>query len=458
MAARTDSLVSSMADRRRGMAVSGELTARAALLGHPTSVFGVFLGSFLRQYGWEVCGLCWEEVSPEVSDDVPFPVANTRALAATLPRLARGALAVGADALDAVTRRVGRLGRSKRALVESTGLQPPAVSYALLSSLAMARWIRRHRPRFVFALEAYPHGLAAALSTHTTRIVMPWGGDIFQYAEASPVIRGILRFSLRRAHLICPGAESVVAGICERYRLPSHRVRAMPWGVDRSVFRPANDETRKALREKYGLPRDASVVLNVRRFAPHWGCHEAMDALIALARRRSDCRCVVLAGGGGVNARLSADARERVKAQGLSQQFLFLPDAVPIRDCADLMALSDVFISLHRDRDMRSWSIVQAAACGAVPVLTDQVEYRLMERDGFRALFVEAADSNAVVDAIEAYLDSGDLRAHSRAANLSYVAEHEDLEIRMGKLMEAIVDAIKRREASLQGGAKRSSS
>ena len=430
------------------MKVSEPLSGRAAILGHPTSVFGLFLGSFLRERRWDVSALCWEAADFFVSEDFPLRVVNTRVPVAPLTRFARAAFVAGVDGTDAAARQIARFRNRPQGVVPGAALQPPSVSYALLSSLAMAKWVRRCRPRFVFALEAYPHGLAAALSKDTTRIVMPWGGDIYQYAEASPLIRLILRYSLRRAHLVCPAAESAVAILRERYRLPSQRICAAPWGVDRSVFHPVDDRRRGELRDRYGLPRDAAVVLNVRRFAPHWGCHEAMEALVALARSRSDCRCVLLGGGGEAYAHLSTEAQRRVKEQGLSQQFLFLPEVVTLQECADLMALSDVFISLHRDRDMRSWSIVQAAACGAVPVLTDQEEYRLMERDGFRASFVAAADAESVVRAIETYLDDDALRAQARAANVSYVAQHEDLEIRMGRLLEAIGAAIRQREAT----------
>gem|GEM_PF-4137890 len=114
--------------------------------------------------------------------------------------------------------------------------------------------------------------------------------------------------------------------------------------------------------------------------------------------------------------------------------------------------MADVFLSLHRDRDMRSWSIVQAAACGAAPVLSDQAEYRCMEEEGFRALFVDPSDTWATVRAVVRYAEDANLRARIRALNLRYVATREDVRVRMRALQEAVLEAVERREMGRRTG------
>ena len=125
-------------------------------------------------------------------------------------------------------------------------------------------------------------------------------------------------------------------------------------------------------------------------------------------------------------------------ADGLGGRFTLFDGDTPFDECVDLMAAADVFVSLMRVPDMRSFSILQAASAGGIPVLSDQSEYREMERDGFRALFVDPVDTEAVVAALRESSGKPWLAEEIRAANERYIGKHEDHEVQMARLREAI--------------------
>lgn len=102
------------------------------------------------------------------------------------------------------------------------------------------------------------------------------------------------------------------------------------------------------------------------------------------------------------------------------------------------MAASDVFVSLMGLGDMRSASVLQAACAGAVPVLAEHAEYRELEKLGFRAQFVDPNRPAAVAGAVRLYLENGELVKVTRAANQRYIAQCEDFDTQMGRLLEAI--------------------
>jgi hypothetical protein len=103
-----------------------------------------------------------------------------------------------------------------------------------------------------------------------------------------------------------------------------------------------------------------------------------------------------------------------------------------------LFSVADVFLSVIRTNDMRSLSILEGAAVGATPVLSDVAEYREMERLGFRALFIERLDAEAVAFAVRRAIHDPGLRAEIAAANRQYLDEHEDGERNMLRLLDLI--------------------
>lgn len=371
---------------------------------------------------------------PPGCEALPYEVANVRGPTKGLERVR---LAIAVKILD----RSEKLIRSASGLIPPRGrqgqetlIQPPPFSYAVLSSFAMARWVRKHRPDVAFVLEAYPHGLAAALAPDARRVVMPWGADIYQYAEASPLIRWVLGWSLRRAHLVCPAAVTAVPYLQQAFGVDRKRVVAIPWGVDRRLFFSRSRRERQQIRERYQLFGEDVLVLNVRRFAPHWGCREALEVCLRVAGQRGDCRFLFFGGG---KDELVEQAKRRVKQAGFGDRFIFFPQ-LSLEECAEVMAISDVFLSLHRSGDMRSWSIVQAAACGAVPILSDQAEYREMMRDGFSACLVNPDDVEAVAGEINYLIDNVKKREAMRAKNAAYISYYEDSEKQMKKMITEI--------------------
>jgi hypothetical protein len=87
---------------------------------------------------------------------------------------------------------------------------------------------------------------------------------------------------------------------------------------------------------------------------------------------------------------------------------------------------------------MRSASVLQAACAGAVPVLAEHPEYRELEELGFRAQFVNPDRPAEVARAVRLYLEDGELLGMTRDANQLYIAEYEDLDTQMQRLLDAI--------------------
>jgi glycosyltransferase involved in cell wall biosynthesis len=165
--------------------------------------------------------------------------------------------------------------------------------------------------------------------------------------------------------------------------------------------------------------------MNVRRFFPAWGSDVAFQAFVGFAREQPNAHFVLL-GGAGTEA-LVAAARETLLREGLASRFTLFDGDLPPAECAALMSIADICVSLMREIDMRPLaSILEAACAGGAPVIGDQPEYRAMERLGFSALFVEPGDPDSALAAIRQYADDPSLRQRAVENNARYLRDHED--------------------------------
>lgn len=181
--------------------------------------------------------------------------------------------------------------------------------------------------------------------------------------------------------------------------------------------------------------------MSVRRFLPIWGSTAILEALLLLAEQLPRVSFVLLGGNG--SERYVDEARRRVAQTPQANRFVFFDGDVPLAECARLMAASDVFLSLMGAGDMRSSSVLQAASCGAVPVLGEHPEYRGLCKLGFKAQFVDPGRPTEAAHAIRLYLEQAATLAETRDANRRYIEEHEDSDTQMQRLLDVIGDACK---------------
>lgn len=312
----------------------------------------------------------------------------------------------------------------------------PPLGPILADAVSIGLAVRKLKPKFVFGQDVLLSGPAVAACTGTTRILMPFGGDIFHYSEISRSIKRLVGLSLRRADLVVPSASSSADRLRNDFHVPPSKVWPIGWGVDAKLFRPRPEEERRALRARYGIAEDALVVINLRRMQPLWGSDVIADAFLQLASTRPDFHGIVMSGLG--DAAHVHELRARFESAGLSGRGTFFDQDVPLAEYADLLALSDLGVSAMRVVDMRSWSILQAAASGVVPLLVDQPEYQAMTSDGLQAVFFRDVDAGQIVDAVNRSAADDQLRL-VRERNRDFIVQKESFDTQMDKLVGRVV-------------------
>lgn len=204
------------------------------------------------------------------------------------------------------------------------------------------------------------------------RLARPYG-VILHGAEVTvpgrvPGPRHALARVLRGAELVV-AAGGYPADEGERAARRGLPVVVVPPGVDVDRFTPASPRSRAEVRDRHGVPRDATLVVSVSRLVPRKGMDVLIRAAARLAPVHPDLQ-VLIGGGGRDDARL----RRLVDETGAPVRLL---GRVDDDDLPGLYGAADVFAMDCRNRwlglEQEGFGIVflEAAACGIPQIAGD---------------------------------------------------------------------------------------
>jgi phosphatidylinositol alpha-1,6-mannosyltransferase len=251
-----------------------------------------------------------------------------------------------------------------------------------------------------------------------------------------PGSKQTLAYTLNRArHIVAAGGyPAAEADAAAGRELP---VTVVPCGVDPDRFQPVDDSTRRATRERFGLPADAELIVGISRLVPRKGFDTAIRAVARLSRVRP-----------GVHLAIAGDGRDAERLRRLAKELdapvTFL-GRVPNDDLPLVYASADIFTMLCRNRwgglEQEGFGIVflEAASCG-VPQVAGRsggaAEAVAHGETGF--VIDDPQDTQAVADAFAEILDDGTLRASMSERSRRRVEEEFAYDVLSRRLGESL--------------------
>lgn len=175
-------------------------------------------------------------------------------------------------------------------------------------------------------------------------------------------IRGMMTFNGRlatRAVALGPYLRDIAAGYSERTDI------GLYYGVDTSLFTPADADERRRLRVKRNLPADAFLIFFSSRIS-HEKDPETVLQATAIARERG-LNAVVLNLGGGYQEFVAL--AERLRLAGAGEWVIGRPAAHPMIDVADYFRATDVIAQASHAEGL-GLSTLEALACDTPVVAT----------------------------------------------------------------------------------------
>ena len=229
-----------------------------------------------------------------------------------------------------------------------------------------------------------------------------------------PGPRQALARVLRGAKVVV-AAGGYPAAEAERAAAMALPVIEVPPGVDTERFVPLDGDQRRAARETFSLPKDATVVVSVSRLVPRKGMDILIRAAARLAHDHPDLLVVI--GGGGRDRqrldRLVAETGAPVRLLGRVDD----DDLPALYGCADVFAMDCRNRWFGLEQEGFGIVFLEAAACAVAQIAGDSGGAAEAVVDGETGLVVaEPRSVQGLAAALRRLLDHPDQRRAMGAA------------------------------------------
>ncbi len=278
---------------------------------------------------------------------------------------------------------------------------------------ALSRALATFAPDLVDAHFVPNYGLLGALSGRHPLAVSAWGSDLLTVRPRDSLRRARARFVLERADLVLVDSGNLGAAARE-LGAPKERLHVIPWGVDRARFRPA-------------ARREPGLIVSARMHERVYDLPTLIAGVKPVLERSPDAR-LVLAGDGSLRPAL-----ERLAARTLPASRYEFAGRLDPAELAALLGRAEIYLSSSLS-DSTSVSLLEAMACGAVPVVSDIDGNREWVGEGDGARLFAPADPSGLARALEEALGEPAWRESARARNQRVIAERGDWGVNLGRI------------------------
>ncbi len=262
-----------------------------------------------------------------------------------------------------------------------------------------------------------------------------------QYLHYAPLVPRRMSRGLTRAHVatfarsvdqvLVPGRA--MAEMLRDYGFAGQTLQ-MPNPVNLADFQAADTpEIRRAVRERYGVPQAAPLVISLGRLAAEKNLEMMLRAFELAHARRPETRLLVV-GDGPVRSALEARKPPGTVFTG----------AVPYAEVPPLLAAADVFVTASTS-EVLPMSMIEALAAGTPlvaarsPAAEDLIQLHAAGSNGV----ISEASEDGLAESLLTALDSRSLPGRQAAARTS--AQQYDLRVRAAELARVYEDLLSKR-------------
>lgn len=289
--------------------------------------------------------------------------------------------------------------------------------------------IDKVKPDILHLHTAFYPAYLGLFANFSPMVITFWNGDVSWsfFSIVEPYHNLVVRAILKRADLVT--VNSVAAkDACFRYGLPRDKLVEIQWGADIERFRP--DIEIRELKEELNLG-DSPVVLSTRSFGAISNIDTIIRSIPLVAKKFPDVKFVFTKHAQDEGYRVKLD--ELIKELRVEKNIIITPFLKDYNTLAKYYALADVFISLS-DKDSTPSGMLEAMACGAVPVMGDIPPIRDWIKDDYNGYLVNTRNPVALSKAIIDLLRDKEKRRLFIERNLEIVKEKADHQKNMERM------------------------
>lgn len=312
--------------------------------------------------------------------------------------------------------------------------------------------VRALRPDVLHAHQISPCGWLGAAAGYHPFVATAWGSDLLVGAQRSRTQKLLALWVIRTAdYVTCVSQDLAAAALALRAK--PQRLSVAPWGVDVGIYHPASCELRgisgptspdHGFAERSGAgtaqPRPSGIVLSPRSVKAVYRPLDIARAIPGVLERAPGAHFVIRTHNS--DPVLLERFKAEVQASGVIESVEFIGELPNERAIADLYRRADVVVSVPSSDGTPS-SVLEALACGAVPVVSDVASLHEWVEHEREALFVPVGDAPAISSAIVRLLCNEALRTQMAALGAQMIRERADSRVLMQRNEELYEELIR---------------
>ena len=271
--------------------------------------------------------------------------------------------------------------------------------YLFLRDFKLRKIISKIKPDILHAHYVTYYGWWAARSNFHPFVLTAWGGDIYRDTKG-PQIKEII-FALKRADLITSDSEDLQKATI-KLKGSSRNNYVVQFGIDLSIFNLKPDTS--GLRERLGIAKNQLIVLSTRSFKPWYNIDTIIESIPYVVKKIPQVKFILKNCYGYEEEKI----KNLVKKIGVDKNALIVGE-VSYEEMANFYKIADVFVSIP-SFDSTPVSLLEAMACGAIPIVSDLPAVREWVQNNVNGFIVPVRNSIALAKAIIKALKNKELR------------------------------------------------
>jgi len=296
----------------------------------------------------------------------------------------------------------------------------------ILGPLSILKYARQYqrlvteiKPDLVHALRIPYEGMLASYTPKDIPLILAiWGNDLTLHAKGSLLMRFFTKRSLTRADGLISDTQRDLSLAVDWGLDPMSPVLCVPGsgGLDLEAVEKSQD-----FINHFDIPKDTSWVVNPRGLRPGSVHQEVFfEAIPEVLKSRQDISFIC------------PSLEAQPQAQAWIRQFdiedgIFLLPKLPQSQLWALFKKSALFVS-PSSHDGTPNTLLEAMACGSLPILGDIESAREWVEQGRNGLLVNPRDPHALAQAILDGLNQPELRHNAAVINQEIIKKRASLE------------------------------
>ena len=260
-------------------------------------------------------------------------------------------------------------------------------------------------------------------------VVTAWGSDIYRLPDKLKASRSELIAALKKAAVITCDSWDLEKEIKNIVGGTSVAVEVIQWGVDTSIFR-LNGTVSELSRELDMVER--KVIYSARNFTPTYN-QETVVRAFAIVRKSMPDAVLLMKNYDGDDDYLDS-IKSEIASCGLSEHVKIV-DKVPYEQMPDLYRMAKVTVSVPFS-DATPMSVLEAMACGSVPVVSDLPSLHEWIEDDVNGYIVPVTDYEQLAQRILKVFRNPDNTKAMVKRNIAIVQKRADHDTNMRKMAE----------------------